>query len=274
MTDAEQPISWVTGSASGLGRALTGALLARGHRVVATDINMVGLERAAQADHWPVERCYLAPLDVRSAEQWQVLLGQVQSIWGLPRALFNSAGYLLPGHMLDSDDEQLDRHLDINLKGTMHGCRVLGRAMREAGQGQLINIASLAGVAPIPGIGFYSASKFAVRGFSLALAQELAPAGVQVSVVCPDAIETPMLKLQETWDEAALTFSGGQVLTTEQVTRALLRLLDKPRMEVLLPRSRGWLAKLGNCFPALQGYLAARLRRKGLAAQRARREMG
>lgn len=262
--------AWVTGSASGLGLALTTELLNRGWRVVATDLDDQRLTAVASERGWDAERCHLEKLDVRERDQWRRCLEAVPADWGAPRLLCNLAGYLLPGRVLETPDEAVDRHLDINVKGLVFGCRTLGTAMVASGGGHIINVASLAGVAPIPGIALYSTSKFAVRGFSLALAQELAPLGVKVSVVCPDAIETPMLKLQESWEEAALTFSGGRALTTEEVVRALMGLVARPRRELLLPASRGWMAKLGNSFPGLTDLLARPLRQRGLREQRRR----
>lgn len=267
-------IAWVTGSASGLGAALTTALLRGGWQVLASDINADGLSRTAADAGWDERRCRLVTLDVREPAQWRSHLAAVSEDWGVPTLLCNVAGYLLPGYILETPDDQIDRHLDINVKGLIHGCRVVGEAMVEAGRGHIINIASLAGVAPIPGIGLYSTSKFAVRGFSLLLAQELAPKGVRVSVVCPDAIETPMLKLQEDWDEAALTFSAPRALGTADVVRTIERLILHPRDEVLLPGWRGWLAKLGNSFPVLSRQLSAPLREKGLREQRRRHSAG
>ncbi len=263
--------AWVTGSASGLGRALTTALLARGWRVLATDIDRDRLAAVAVESEWDTARCSLQTLDIRDAGRWRELLSSRPEGWGLPLLLCNVAGYLLPGWVLETADEQVDLHLDINVKGLIHGSRVVGLAMAEAGRGHIINIASLAGVAPVPGIALYSTSKFAVRGFSLALAQELAPAGVSVSVICPDAIETPMLELQESREEAALTFSGGRVLTTDEVVGDILAVIDRPRRERLLPASRGWMAKLASAFPGLAERLAQPLRRRGLKAQRRRR---
>src|SRR5205823_4569252 len=110
--------------------------------------------------------------------------------------------------------------------------------------GHIINIASMAALAPIPGISLYSASKYAVRGFSLAAAQELRAHGVYVTVVCPDAVQTPMLDAQLAHDEAAATFSGPRLLTVEEVGRAIIgQGLARRPLEIYLPPSRGWLAR-------------------------------
>jgi 3-oxoacyl-[acyl-carrier protein] reductase len=127
----------------------------------------------------------------------------------------------------------------------------------------------MAALAPIPGISVYSASKFAVRGFSLAAAQELEPHGVYVTVVCPDAVATPMVDYQLDHAGAALTFSGPRILSVDEVAQAIVGLLEgKPRFELNLPRSRAWLAKASSLFPRfLKRRITARLMKQGLARQ-------
>ena len=127
-------------------------------------------------------------------------------------------------------------------------------------------------MAPIPGISLYSASKFAVRGYSLAVAQELAPHNVQVTVLCPDAIRTPMLDLQKDYEEAALTFSGSRFLSAREVSQSLQELIEagqrgRAPVERTLPWSRGLLARIASFAPATNMKLAGMLKRKGLKKQ-------
>src|SRR5205085_5137897 len=128
--------------------------------------------------------------------------------YGRVDVLMNVAGYLLPGYIHETSADQIERHMDINAKGLMLGTQAAARVMVRQGQGHIINIASMAALAPVPGLCCYSASKYAVRAFSLAVAQELRPHGVYVTAVCPDAVQTPMLDLQVDYQEAAMTFSG------------------------------------------------------------------
>ena len=82
---------------------------------------------------------------------------------------------------------------------------------------------SMASLAPVSGIGIYSASKFGVRGFSLAMAQEISEDGITVSVVAPDAVDTRMLDHQMNSEAAALTFSGSKILTADDVARVIFK---------------------------------------------------
>lgn len=262
-------VVWITGCASGLGKHFVDAFYLRGYRVVATDINSNALDRHAATERWPEDSVMCAPLDVTSSEQWVSLLSQVLSTWGKVDYLLNVAGYIKPGYSHEQSLDEIDRHLDINVKGVMYGCQIVGHHMTEQGSGHIINIASTAALAPIPGLNLYSASKFAVRAFSLAIRHELKPYGVKVTVVCPDAIQTPMLSLQKTYDEAAMTFSGNKVLRVEDIELLIFdRVIPNAPAEVMIPFSRGVFAKLGNLFPGLTDRLVLVLQNKGRKAQR------
>lgn len=149
--------------------------------------------------------------------------------------------------------------------------RIPGVARSMAGRGgHVVNVASLAALAPIPGLALYSASKHAVRAFSIAAAEELAPAGIAVTVVCPDAVATPMLDIQVDDPSAALTFSGGRVLTAGEVAELLAgRVLDERPIEIALPASRAWLARAASLAPGLAAWLRPWLERRGRERQKA-----
>ncbi len=144
------------------------------------------------------------------------------------------------------------------MKGTVLGTRAAARRMVPAGKGHIVNFGSLASLAPVPGLCLYTASKFAVRGFSLAAATELARHGVAVTLVMPDAVQTPMLDLQLEYEEAAMTFSGDRPLTVEDIERVLVeRVLPKRPMELTIPLSRGSLARFANAAPEMSRWLGA-----------------
>jgi 3-oxoacyl-[acyl-carrier protein] reductase len=267
------PVALITGSASGLGRQLTQDFLTRGYTVIATDINSLGLQSAFKGHAGlGAGLLHLKTLDVSQVQAWEAIFTEVMQQFSRLDVMLNVAGYLKPGNLCDTPSEEVHRHMDINVKGVIFGSQLAGVQMRQQGFGHIINIASLAGLAAVPGIGLYSASKFAVRAFSLSLAQELKSSGVAVTVICPDAIQTPMLTLQEDYEEAALTFSGSKSLTVGEVSAALFdeALINKP-MELILPRYRGWLAKVGNLIPQSSFFLGNILRKKGLQEQMRRK---
>ncbi len=274
---AESRVMVVTGAASGIGRHLVGLLAAGGHRLVAADLDLARLREEARAAAWPEAMVLLRELDVRDAVAWPAVIDLAFQAWRRLDVLLNVAGVLRPSDAHTAPAQDVDLHLDINAKGVIHGTRAAAVRMVAQGQGHIVNMASLAAHAPVPGLSLYVASKFAVRGFSLSVAYELRPLGVDVSVVCPDAVWTPMLQPLVTRPEAALAFSSSRLLTAEEVGRVIVeRVLRKRPLEVILPRSRGLLAKAASLWPGLGLRLAPLLMRRGQARQsalRAEREL-
>jgi 3-oxoacyl-[acyl-carrier protein] reductase len=257
----------VTGAASGIGHRVADALLARGHRVLCTDIHEDAL--AAHAGSWPAERAAIARLDVTDPQGWQNVLARARTMWGELDVLYNIAGYLVPGWAAEVRLEDIARHLDINVKGVMYGTRLAAEMMLAQGHGHIVNIGSMAAYVPVPGLSLYSASKFAVRAFSIAAGIELRRRGVAVTVVCPDAVQTPMLDLQKDYEEAAMTFTAPRVLTAEEVAAVLVgEVLERRPLEVALPRSRKWLARFADFVPEVAIWAKPFFEKQGRARQR------
>lgn len=257
---------FITGSANGIGKHLSDVFYNQGHNVVATDFLIDKLSE--QTKGWNPASCLIEKLNVTDTENWQNVVEKTIQKFGKIDILLNVAGVITPGFVSDFTLKDIDYHIDINVKGVMYGTKIVADEMLKQGSGHIINFASLAGVAPIHGIALYSASKYAVRGFSLAITPELKAKGIYVSVICPDLVDTNMLTLQLDYKAAALTFSGNNVLTVNDIEKAVLHnALKKKQAEILLPLSRGLTAKLGNLFPAVGFWLTETLVKKGLKKQ-------
>jgi 3-oxoacyl-[acyl-carrier protein] reductase len=271
---SNRPVSLVSGAASGIGRHMARVLHRAGHRLVLIDIDEERLVSLSTEQGWQHDRAVcLERLDVRDAAGWTALVDRAAHRFGRIDFMLNIAGYLKPGYVHEMDADAFSRHLDINAKGVMFATRAAAPILIAQGFGHILNVASIAAISHVPGLSAYCASKHAVRGFSLAVAHELARHGVAVTVVCPDAVETPMLTLQEAYPEAAMTFGGGRALSLEEVERALLRAMRDRPLEVLLdvPGSgRGVGARLANMFPRLTGLAVARIVERGRAVQNER----
>jgi NAD(P)-dependent dehydrogenase (short-subunit alcohol dehydrogenase family) len=264
----------VTGAASGIGRQLVTLLAQHGHRVLATDVDEPRLIASAAEQKWPADSVVTFGHDVTSAQAWSAAIALALERFGKLDALINVAGVLRVEPVEDLRPESVVLQLDVNARGVIFGTSAAAKVMVGQGHGHIINIASMAALAPVPGISVYSASKFAVRGFSLAAAQELESRGVRVTVVCPDAVDTPMVDYQLDRADAALTFSGPRVLPADEVARAVIGLLHgKPRFELVIPWSRGVLARISTLLPRfIHRRISARLTQKGLARQQSIRQ--
>jgi 3-oxoacyl-[acyl-carrier protein] reductase len=261
----------VTGAASGIGARIAHELIARGDRVCAADLNTATMEAlrslASTKDQLRIEK-----LDVRDPVAWERVVDGCVSAWGSIDVLLNVAGVLRVGNATDIVSDDVHFHLDINTKGVIFGTQAAIRVMLPQQQGHIVNIASLAALTPVPGLSLYCASKFAVRGYSLSVAQELRPHGIKVSVVCPDAVQTPMLDIQANDERAALTFSGNRSLTADEVAQAVIdEVLVKAPIELALPRYRGSLAKIAGAAPQLAMVLVNTMRQRGIKRQRKER---
>jgi 3-oxoacyl-[acyl-carrier protein] reductase len=257
----------LTGCASGIGRHLATELFRKGHRILVSDLDRDALESEARTRWSDPERVLVQQLDVRDKDAWERAVAAVVARWGRIDVALNVAGYLAAGWAHEASSQVVDRTIDVNVKGVIYGTTAVARQMIKQQGGHIINIASLAAVAAVPGIAIYAASKHAVRGFSLAVAQELRPHGIAVTTVCPALVQTPMLDTQVVRPEAALTFATARPLSVEEVAEAVLGrgLEDRPlELFVTVPRTgQVLLSKLGNAFPALAARLSERLMQRG-----------
>jgi 3-oxoacyl-[acyl-carrier protein] reductase len=260
---------FITGAASGIGRHLTGALARLGHAVVAADVNQDGVAAARAADGWP-ESVITTYLDVTQEHDWGEAFDLATQRLGGIDVLLNVAGFLRPGFLVDITAADIDRHMMVNVKGVVLGTREAARRMVAAkNAGHIVNFGSLASLSPVPGLALYCASKWAVRGFSLSVAVELQPHGIAITLVCPDAVETPMLDLQKDREEAALTFSGSRPLTVAEIERAIVeQVLPKRPLEITLPLGRGIMARAAGVAPVAAQMLYPMLKKKGAQGQR------
>jgi 3-oxoacyl-[acyl-carrier protein] reductase len=257
----------LTGCASGIGRHLATELFRRGHRLLVSDLDLAALEAEAKGRFGNPDRVEIQKLDVRDPDAWERAIAAVVARWGRLDVVLNVAGYLAAGWAHEASGDEIERTIDVNVKGVIYGTRAAARQMIAQRSGHIVNIASLAAVAAVPGIAVYAASKHAVRGFSLAVAQELRPHGIAVTTVCPALVQTPMLDTQVVRPEAALTFATARPLSVEEVAAAVLgRGLEERPLELFItvPRTgQVVLSKLGNAFPALAARLAERLMQRG-----------
>ncbi len=262
----------ITGAARGIGCKLVTALSQAGDRVFATDVRLQALEDTAKREQWEPARVFLSALDVRKPEEWRAVMAGVQEKMGTLDVCMNVAGVLLANRIEDVPDCEIDLQVDVNLKGVIFGTRAAVQFMLTQGYGHIVNIASIAGLTPVPRLSVYAATKYAVRAFSVSTALELRTRNIAVTAVCPTTVQTPMLEAQLHNDAADLYYSGRRILTVDEVADAIINhALPKRPYVLTLPRSKGWLARSVDLFPTIATVLEPLYSRSGRRRQTQRR---
>lgn len=180
----------VTGAATGLGREMTIHLAERGFQVYATLRNLKqaeSLQSLVNSRSLPVK---ILPLDVTDAASIKEAVGTIVDECGGIYGLINNAGIGLRGYFEDLTDEEIRRVFDANVFGLMAVTREVLPHMRQAKRGRILFISSVGGRIGALGVSAYCATKFAVEGFGESLHQEVAPLGIQVSIIEPGIIKT------------------------------------------------------------------------------------
>lgn len=217
----------ITGAARGIGYATATALLARGARVVIGDRDVAALDEAVDR-LGRMGQVSGFSLDVSEAESFAEFLASARAAAGDIDVLINNAGVMPVGAFLDQTDRAIDTAIDVNLRGVINGCRLVLPDMVARGRGHVVNIASLAGLVPVPGQVVYAGTKFAVVGMSSAMADEFVGAGVQVSVVMPPFTRTDLITgTKENF--------ASKPIEPAVIANAIVRTLDKPKTHVVVP---------------------------------------
>ncbi len=257
-------IAVVTGAARGFGREIARRLVARGHRVLITDLDAdaVGATAGELGATGMVADARVAD-DHRRVATAASELGPI-GVW------VNNAGVLRAGKAWEHPDGDVALMIDANLSGVVHGSRVAVGAMRARG-GHLLNIASMSAHGPVPGLAVYAATKAGVLTFSTSLQGDLdlARIPIRVHALCPDAADTALVRDEQSHPDTAILFSRKTLLTADAVAGAAIAMLDGRRVVRSLPAARAGLARVGGLVPRIGLPVLARMRAQGDERRRA-----
>ena len=226
-------LALVTGASSGMGRIYARRLAARGITVAAVDLNEEGLAETAQGhDNMHCFRC-----DISSAEEVETQVAAIRGDLGEVDELVHAAA-LMPAHALaDHSNDKLAFLFQVNFFGTVYMIKTLLPAMLARGSGRMVLFGSIAGVAIVPKMGAYCATKSAVNTYVECLQNEIRGRGVNVHLVCPPAVNTPLIDQTVATDtpgsiqEARKT---GRLANPEKIIDAIERGISKNR-DIIYP---------------------------------------
>ena len=212
----------VTGGGTGIGRAIARALAAQQVKVAVADLNAAAAEAVATEIGG-----YALEIDVRKRASVEAAFAAGEALLGGCDILIANAGVSTMRPALELTDEDWDFNFDVNSRGVFLANQIAARGFVARGKGVIVNTASLAAKVGAPLLAHYSASKFAVLGWTQALARELAPAGIRVNAVCPGFVKTGMQEREIEW-EAKLRGVTPERVVSDYIAQTPLGRLETP----------------------------------------------
>ena len=189
MKRLEGKVALVTGGARGIGEGIVRRFAQEGAQVLITDV--LEDSGAALASELGDKTQFLRH-DVTSREDWAAAVTRAQEHFGKLDCLVNNAGTIVFKAFEEQNDAEIDRLIDVNLKGVIYGCQAAIPAIESAGGGSIVNMSSADGISGANAVSVYCSTKFAVRGLTKSLALEFGPRGIRVNSIHPGGIYTPL----------------------------------------------------------------------------------
>ncbi len=227
-------VAVVTGGARGIGRGIVLTLAQAGADILIADLLEEAMRETAEEVRALGRRVSTLKVDVTRAEMHRAMVKQALDQLGGLDVLVNCAG-VISVHPVDQLSERdWDFVMDVNAKGTFLGCQAVLEHMKAQHRGRIINVASIAGKEGFPNLAHYSASKFAVVGFTNALAKEVAREGITVNAICPGIVRTYM------WDRLSDEWKSDGESVEDSWARHQLTLIPQGRAQT--PEDMGRMA--------------------------------
>ncbi|HEV7419521.1 MAG TPA: SDR family NAD(P)-dependent oxidoreductase [Mycobacterium sp.] len=227
-------VAVVTGAGSGIGQALATELARSGAKVAISDVDTEGLavtEERLKAIGAPIK---VDRLDVTEREAFELYADAVKQHFGKVNQIYNNAGIAYVGDVEVTPFKDIERVMDVDFWGVVNGTKAFLPHLIESGDGHVVNVSSLFGIFSVPGQAAYNSAKFAVRGFTEALRQEMVANGhpVKVTTVHPGGIKTAIVRnatVAEGFDKETLTKVFDKKLTMTTPEKAATIILDAVR---------------------------------------------
>ena len=243
--DLTGKVAVITGAANGIGRALAIDLRRKGCRLALVDIDGEGLARLRQDFARPERDDAVSThvADVSDRQRMQDLADEVVAAHGAVHVLVNNAGVAYEGAFAHTPLDDWDFVIGTNLWGVIHGCHFFMRHLAKAERAHIVNVSSLLGIAAIGGQSVYAATKFAVRGLSEALWEELRPTTVGLTVVHPGVVATGILRRARGEDQELLQrldrWYARHAISADRASAQIVRAIEKGTPRLLIgPETR------------------------------------
>jgi NAD(P)-dependent dehydrogenase (short-subunit alcohol dehydrogenase family) len=270
MAVTNSPRTWfITGSSTGFGRLLAEEVLKAGENVVATARRV---EQVGDLEQKYPGHALSLPLDVTKQAEVDAAVAKTLERFGRVDVLVNNAGYGLTGAMEEISDEELEAVYATNVFGLVRVTRAVLPQLRRQRSGHILNLSSIGGLTASPGWGPYQSTKFAIEGMSEALAQEVAPLGIHVTLIEPGPFRTDFLgrsgvEAAKKIEDYAATAEFARRYRSEQhgrqpgdplkAVQAMMQVVDSPNPPLRLLLGAGALKRVRQKFEKWQQEIAA-----------------
>lgn len=229
MKSLENKVALVTGGGSGIGRATSLLLSREGSKVIVADILFEAAKQVAEEIHREGGSAYGLMVDVTQRASVQRMIQEARSRSGQIDILVNIVGGSTPKSVLEMDESDWDRTLDLNLKSVFLCCSSVLGFMVERSYGKIVNLSSAQAFSGAPLRAAYAAAKGGVVGFTKSLALEVARLGISVNAVAPGLVATERVRAmhsEEEWQKAIASRPTGRAVSPEEVARVVLFLVQ------------------------------------------------
>lgn len=268
MKDFNNKVAAITGAGSGMGRALARSLTAQGCHVAISDIMEDALNETRDLITNKDVKVTTHVLDVSDREQVEKYAEDANREHGRVNLIFNNAGVSVTDTVEHFSYENFEWLMNINFWGVVYGTKAFLPFLQQVDEAHIVNTSSIFGIVAVPSQSAYNASKFAVRGFTYALRQELIDTHIGVSCVQPGGVRTNIIRSSRyvpadnaapTKEEFAARFEEIAGLTSEQAAEQILRGVKNNKAQILVGRDARLLALFERLAPTRYHWLTSRV---------------
>ena len=245
--DYEEKVIVITGGAGGIGSHLAREFSERGAKLVLLDLNSARLHNVLNSltgsGHHSI------PLDLTDRNAITAAIDEISTKYGKIDVLIPNAAITTTDRFDERSIDSIEYELDINLRSPLVIIRSSIDLLKKSDDPRIITTVSLGGIFPLGETPLYTISKFGLRGAMLSMSLDFGPKGIKVGSVMPSATDTPMLQREAVEGGNSLQFMDPPQ-KTEDVVKAFIKMLDKPKFEVYPKPSESWLVRIAMLFPS------------------------